>query len=46
MVAPAGDATGDGGLDELGSEEAHESEEGIDHELDPKDPKSPEDPED
>ena len=46
VVAPAGDATGDGGLDELGSEEAHESEEGIDHELDPKDPKSPEDPED
>lgn len=46
VVVPAGDATGDGGLDELGSEEAHESEEGIDHELDPKDPKSPEDPED
>ncbi|WP_251158864.1 ATP-dependent zinc metalloprotease FtsH [Caniella muris] len=46
VVAPAGDATGDGGLDELGSEEAHESEEELDHELDPKDPKSPEDPED
>lgn len=46
VVAPAGDATGDGGLDELGSEEAHEPEEELDHELDPKDPKSPEDPED
>lgn len=46
VVKPAGDATGDGGLDELGSEEAHEPEEELDHELDPKDPKSPEDPED
>ncbi|MEY8437780.1 ATP-dependent zinc metalloprotease FtsH [Atopobiaceae bacterium 24-176] len=32
---PAGDATGDGGLDELGSEEAHESEEEVDHKLNP-----------
>ena len=32
---PAGDATGDGGLDELGSEEDHEPEEEVDHKLNP-----------
>ncbi len=33
---PAGDATHDGGLDLLGSEEKHQDEEKLDHELNPR----------